>query len=171
MAATADLDDVAKGRALQAGDDADAAGEGWEWALVGEDAFATELLLEGLDCGQESADAGGLHGFGDELELTAGLVDGELAGDSDSVAVLGAEAEELALTPEENDGELRFAVLEGEVGVAAGCGTPVGDFALDGDVAVGALDEGADAADELSDSENLLCDRWSSVLWGRRGIS
>ncbi len=151
VAAAADLDDVAEGCALEAGDDADAAGEGGKRAPVGEDAFAAELFLEGLDGGEEGSDADGLHGFGDELELASGFVDGEGAGDADGVAVFGLEAEELSLAAEEDDGELGVAVLEGEVAVAAGGGTPVGDFAFDGDAAVGALDEGADAADELGD--------------------
>ena len=147
VAATADLDDVAEGCALEAGDDADAVGEGGEGALIGEDAFVAELFLEGLDGGEEGADADGLHGFGDELELAAGLVDGELAGEADGVAVFGAKAEGLGGAAEEDDGELGIAVLQGEVTVAAGGGTPVGDFTFDGDVAVGPLNEGADAAD------------------------
>jgi hypothetical protein len=84
------------------------------------------------------------------LELAAGLVDGEGAGDADGVAVLGTEAEEAGLAAEEDDGELGFRVLEGEVTVAGGGGAPVGDFAFDGDVAVGALDEVADVADEVA---------------------
>ena len=172
VAAAADLDDVAEGRALQAGDDADAAGEGGEGALVGEDAFAAELFFERLDGGEEGADADGLHGFGDELELASGFVYGELAGDADGVAVFGLEAEELGLAAEEDDGELGVAVLEGEVAVAAGGGTPVRDFAFHGDAAVGALDEGADAADELGDGQHVLRGRRGCFAWrllcGRR---
>ena len=113
-------------------------------------------FFEGLGGGEEGAEAGLLHGFGDELELAAGFVDGERAGDADGVAVFGAEAEEGGLAAEEDDGELGFGVLEGEVAVAAGGGTPVGDFAFDGDVAVGALDEVADVADEVADGEDVL---------------
>ncbi len=107
-----------------------------------------------------------LHGFGDELELAAGLVDGELAGDADGVAVFGTEAEEGGLAAEEDDGELGFAVFEREVAVAAGGGTPVGDFAFDGNVVVGSLDEVADVADELGDGEHGL----RGVLRGRRAV-
>ena len=77
VAAAADLDDVAEGCALQAGDYSDAAGEGWERALVFEEAFAAEAVFEGLRGGEQCAEAGLLHGFGDELELAAGLVYGE----------------------------------------------------------------------------------------------
>ena len=38
--------------------------------------------------------------------------------------------------------------------MAAGGGAPVGDFAFDGDVAVGALDQVADVADELADGKD-----------------
>ena len=96
--------------------------------------------------------------------MAAGLVDAELAGDADGVAVFGAEAEELGLAAEEDDGELGFRVLEREVAVAAGGGTPVGDLAFDGDVAVGALDEVADVADELAHGK----DRLRGVLRRRR---
>ena len=48
VAAAADLDDVAQGGAVEAGDHADAAGEGWEGALVFEEAFAAETVFEGL---------------------------------------------------------------------------------------------------------------------------
>ncbi len=155
VTAASDFDDVAEGGALQAGDDADAVGERREGALVVEEAFAAETVFELLGRGEKSAEAGLLHGFGDELELAAGLVHGERAGDADGVAVLGAEAEELSLAAEEDDGELGFRILEGEVAVAAGRGTPVGDLAFDGDVAVGALDEVADVADEGADGEDL----------------
>ena len=45
VAAAGDLDDVAEGGALQAGDDADAVGEGREGALVVEEAFAAEAVF------------------------------------------------------------------------------------------------------------------------------
>ncbi len=105
--------------------------------------------------------------------MAAGLVYGERAGDADGVAVLGTEAEEGGLAAEEDDGELGLRVLEGEVAVAAGGGTPVGDFAFDGDVAMGALDEVADVADELADGKDVLsgsCAEGEGVLRGRRGF-
>ncbi len=105
-----------------------------------------------------------LHGFGDELELAAGFVDGERAGDADGVRhPWDGNGGELRLAAEEDDGELCFRVLESEIAVAAGRGTPVGDFAFDGDVAVGALDEVADVADELAHGKDV-------VLRGRRGF-
>ncbi len=51
VSTTTDLDDVAEGRASQAGDDSDAVGEGREGALVVEEAFAAELVFEGLGGG------------------------------------------------------------------------------------------------------------------------
>ena len=77
MAAATDLDDVAEGGALQAGDDSNAVGEGWEGALAVEEAFAAEAFFEGLSGGEECAEAGLLHGLRDELELAPGFVHGE----------------------------------------------------------------------------------------------
>ncbi len=88
--------------------------------------------------------------------MAAAFVDGEGAGDADGVAVLGAEAEELGLAAEKDDGELRFRVFESEIAVAAGGRPPVGDFTFDDNVAVGALDQVANVADELADAEHVL---------------
>jgi len=162
---TADLDDVAEGGALEAGDDSYAVRERGKGSLVVEEAFATELVFEGLGGGEEGSEAGLLHGFGYELELAAGLVDRERAGDADGVAVLGPEAEKGGLAAEEDDGELRFRVFEGEIAVATGSGTPVGDFAFDDGVAVGALDEVADVANEVADGEHLRRGRWAGRGW------
>jgi hypothetical protein len=160
VATAADLDDIAQCRPVQAGDDADAAGELRERAGVVEEALTAEAGFELLHGGEQSAEAGLLHGFSDELELAAGVVDGELAPQADGVAVFGPEAEELGLAAEEDDGELRVAVLEREVAVAAGCRTPVGDLAFDRDLRVGALDERAEGTDELADGEDV-------GLWSR----
>ena len=150
VAATGYGDDVADNRAGGRGDDADALREGWEWALaVGvEEAFGEEAGLELLEGELERSGAAGLQRFGDELELAAALVDGDAAADEDGEAVGGAEAEELRLAAEEDDGELSFAVLESEVDVAGGSGAAVGDLAFDPEVGVGGLDLLADAGDE-----------------------
>jgi len=93
VTAAADLDDVAQGRALQAGDDADAAREGGQRAVAVEEAFPAEALLEALDGGEQRALADLFHGLGDELHLAAALVDAELAAQADGVAVFGLEAQ------------------------------------------------------------------------------
>jgi hypothetical protein len=51
-------------------------------------------------------------------------------------AVLGAEAEKHGLAAEEDDGELRVCVLEGEVNVAGGRRAVIRDLALHPNVAV-----------------------------------
>jgi hypothetical protein len=114
---------------------------------------------------EEGAEPGLLHSLGDELELAAGFVDGERARDADGVAVFGLEAEELCLAPEEDDGELGFGVLEGEVVVTGGGGAPVRDFAFDEYVAMGALDEIANVADEVADGEHVLRGRRRLKGW------
>jgi hypothetical protein len=128
-------------------------GEGGQGAFAGgvEEAFCEEAgfeLVEGLE---EGAGAAELEGFGDELELAARLVDGDGAAGADFVAVFGAEAKEGGLAAEEDDGELGFAVFEGEVEVAGGCGAEVGDLAFYGYGTVLGFDLGADLGDEGSD--------------------
>jgi hypothetical protein len=46
-------------------------------------------------------------------------------------AILGTEAQQHGLAAEEHHRQLGIGVLEGEVNVAGGGGTEVGDFALD----------------------------------------
>ncbi len=65
VAAAGDFDDIAEGCALEAGDDADAVGEGREGASVVEEAFAAETLFELLGRCQQRSQAGLLHSFGD----------------------------------------------------------------------------------------------------------
>ena len=154
MAAADNVDDVADGGAVGAGDDADTVGKGGEGLLGAvEEAFAAEAVAELLEGELEGAGAAGAEGFGDELELAARLVgDGDAAADLDGEAVFGLEGEELGLGAEEDDGELGVAVLEGEVDVAGGGGAAVGDFAFDVEQAgVEVLDVAAELGDELAD--------------------
>ncbi len=83
VATADDGNDVADDGSGGRGDDADAVREGRQGALaVGvEEAFVGEAALELLEGELEGACASGLHGLGDELELTSGLVDGDAASD------------------------------------------------------------------------------------------
>jgi hypothetical protein len=105
-------------------------------------------LLEGE---LERAGADGLHGFRDELELAALLVDTDAAADQDVEAIFRTKAEKHGLAAKENDGQLGVCILEREVEMAGGGGAIVGDFAFDPDVAVLFFDEFADLGDELAD--------------------
>ena len=116
-----------------------------------EEAFGFEALLELFEGELERACADRLHGFGDQLHLSALLVDADAAANQDMKAVFRAKAQEHGLAAEEDDGELGVGVLEGEVDVAGGGGAIVGDFAFDPDVAVLLLDEFADLGDEFAD--------------------
>ena len=80
-------------------------------ALAGgvEEAFGFEAVAEAFEGELEGSGAAKFEGFGDELELATGLVDADAAAGSDLVAVFGAEAEELGLAAEEDDGKLGFA--------------------------------------------------------------
>ncbi len=70
------------------------------------------------------------------------------AADEDGEAVGWFEAEQDSLAAEDDDGELGFAVLEGEVEMAGGGESTVGDFTLDPEVGVAGLDLLADFRDE-----------------------
>jgi len=156
VAAADDGDDVAHDSSGRRGDDADGAGEVGQGALAGgvEETFGEEAGFELFKGELKGAGATGFESFGDELELAAGLVDRDSAANEDGEAVGGLEAKEEGLAAEEDDGELGFAVLEGEVEVAGGGGAEVGDFALDPDVSVVALDVLADSGDEVADGPN-----------------
>jgi hypothetical protein len=129
-----------------------------------EEAFCEQAGFELLEGELEGAGAARLHGLGDELELAAGLVDGDAATDEDGEAVGGTEAEELGLAAEEDDGELRVCVLEGEVEVAGGSGAAVGDLTLDPEIGVSGFDLLPDAADEIGYGPD------AALGDGRRGL-
>ena len=63
----------------------------------------------------QAAGADRLHCLSHQLKLAALLVDAHFAAHAKMQAVLGAEAEKHGLAAEEDDGQLRFGVLEREV--------------------------------------------------------
>ena len=111
---------------------------------------ASRRALSWSKASWKGAGAAGLEGFGDELELAAGLVDGDAAACQDGEAVLRAEAEEQGLAAEEHDRKLGVAIFEREIDVAGGRGPAVGDLAFDPDVVVVAFELLADAGDQVA---------------------
>ncbi len=152
MAAGDDVEEVANDGPGARGDDADGFWEGGERALAFgvEEAFGFEAFLELFEGELERSGADRLHGFGDELHLSALLIDADATANEDVEAVFRAEAEEQGLTAEEDNGELRVSVLEREINVAGRGGTVVGDFAFNPDIAILLLDQLADLGDELA---------------------
>jgi len=148
------------------GDDTDAVGEGRKWALARgvEEALSEQAGFELFEGELECARAKRFEGFGDELELAALFVDGDAAAREHREAILRAKAEELCAIAEEDDGQLRVAVLEGEIEMAGGGGAAVGDFTFDEDVWVIMLEAAADGGDEFGDGEDAA--GWG--LWRRR---
>jgi hypothetical protein len=148
------VDDVAEGGSAGAGDDADAVGEGREWAFAGliEEAFGGETALELLEGELECAFSARAHGLCDELEGATGLVDGDAAAEFHVHAVFGLKGQERGTAAEHDDGELGVAVFEGEVQVTGGGGTAVRDFAFDREEAgVGGFESLAELVEELAD--------------------
>ncbi|SPE24137.1 hypothetical protein SBA5_430016 [Candidatus Sulfotelmatomonas gaucii] len=88
-------------------------------------------MLEGK---LQRACADRLHGFGHKLHLTALLIHAQAAADQDMKAIFRPKAEKHDVAAEKYDGELRLGVLEGEVDMARGCWTEIGDLAFDPNV-------------------------------------
>jgi len=171
MAAADDVDDVVQDGAAGGSDHADCARECRQRALaVGvEQALGEQAGLELLEGELERAGAARLQGLGDELQLAAGLVDGDAAAREDSEAVLRAKAEQVGLLAKEHNLELGIAVFEREVDVAGGCGTAVGDLATDPDVLVLLLDLAANAGDEVADTPDAALGECGGGLGEGRG--
>ena len=164
MAAADDVEKVANDGAGGRSDDADGARKRGQrlLALGVEEAFGLEAFLQLLEGELQRAGADGLHGFGDELHLAALLVDADAAAHQHVQAVFRAEAKQHGLAAEENDGQLRVGVFEGEVDVAGRRGAEVGDFAFDPDVAVLLLDQFAHLRDQLAHRPDAARGRGSS---------
>lgn len=64
------------------------------------------------------------------------------------------------MAAEHDDGELGFAVLEGEIDMAGGGGAAVGDFTFDPEVGIGVFDVLTDVADQGSDGPDATLDGW-----------
>ncbi len=142
VAAIDDVQKVADHRARGRSDNAHRSREHGQrlFALGVEEAFNLEPLLQLLKCQLERAGANRFHGFGDELHLAALLVDAHAAAHQHVQTILRPKTEQHRLAAEENDGQLRFGVLQGEVNVAGRSGTIIRDLALNPNVAVLLLD-------------------------------
>jgi hypothetical protein len=157
-----DVEEVANDGAGGGSDDADGARKCRERALTGgvEEAFGLKAFFELLEGELKGAGADGLHGFSDELELSALLVDADAAADEDVEAIFGAKAEEDGLATEENDGQLGVSVFEREVEMSGRGRAVVGDFAFNPDVAVLLLDEFTDLGDKFADGPDAALMMW-----------
>ena len=178
VTASANLDDVAQGRPMQAGDDADAARERRQGTLTVEEALTAETLFEALHRSQHGAKADLLHPVDNELHLAAALVDTELTPKPDGIAVIGTEAQERGLATEKHGGELSACVFEREVTMTTAGRSPVRDFTFHGDLPEATFDDAAHVADKGGDSPSLGWSGWPGFwgsgdcedLWiGRRG--
>ena len=95
-----------------------------------------------------------LHGLGNQLQLPPALIDRNASAHQDSQPILWAEAQQLGLSAKQNDGELRFAILQREVHVAGSRGAAVRDLALDPDVRVRRFRAEADVGNKGADRED-----------------
>ena len=159
MAAADDVEEVADDGAGGRSDDADGARKhGQRLFAVGvEEAFGFEPLLELLKGKLQRARADRFHGFGDQLQLAALLVNADAAADQHVQAILRAKAEKHRLAAEENDGKLGVGVLQREIDVAGGRGPEVRNLAFDPDVAVLLLDKLAHLSDQIANGPDAPC--------------
>lgn len=153
-----DIEHVLEGGTGGGGDDRDGGGHGGDglFEVLGEEPFGGEFLFEGFELELEGACAGGEDAADDELVLTAGFVDGEVALELEGEAVVHGDEDLLGGVFEEDAGELSGGVFEGEVAVAAGLAAEVADFAFDPEIAESGFDGVAEAAGELGDGEDAF---------------
>lgn len=157
IAAFDHVQNIVKGRAIGAGDEADTSREPRDWAFARwrEEAFGIEFLLEAFEGGLEFAFALQFEVYQAELILAARFVNSHLALNDDFLAVLKEGAiEAAAIGLEENATDLGVLVFECEVGVAGGLEAEVGDFAGDPREADGGFEGAPDFGGEFGDGED-----------------
>ncbi len=145
-------DDGAGGR----GDDADNAGQEWQFAFLCliEEAFCAELLLALFEQRHQGADAGGLQRFDHDLVFGRTGERRDFTGGDDFKAFLRLEAEGRENAAPDHGVDLGLVVLQCEVAVAGGMGAAIaGDFAANADVAVRRLQRLFDRTGELGDRQ------------------
>jgi hypothetical protein len=131
---------IAQRRRAQRGDDADPARKIRQRPLARgvEQALGLQLRLEAQELLVERTLAGGLQGFGNELKLTARLVERDAATAAHALPVLRREAQLRGAAAKQRAAQecaLAVGILQAEVAVTAGGARETGDLALDADVA------------------------------------
>jgi hypothetical protein len=153
-----DVEEIAQSGTGGGGDEAEAAGEGGQgaFALGSEESGGGEFFFEGGEAGLEGALADFFDEFDDHLDLAAGFVNGDFTPGADFEAIAEFEsAQRAGISREEDAGELRGFVFEGEVVVAGGLAAVVGNLAFDPDEAEGGFEGAADAGGDFADGENF----------------
>ena len=156
-AASQDVEDVANGRAVRAGDHGDALRQHRDGPLaVGvEEPFIRQPFLELLEGELQRAQARGLRHHRVELELAFLFVDGEPPAHDELQSVLDAEAEEARVGGEEDHAHLRARVLDREVEMSGRGARVVRHFAFHGDVVV-TIEIEIELPDQLAHCEDAL---------------
>ena len=173
MAAGENVENILNGGAARRGDDADSPGKRGQRFLAcgGEEALGGELGLELLEGDLEGSGAHRLHVFGEQLHFAASLVHRDASASDDLHPVLRTEAQQAGLGTKHDDAELRVAVLQGEVEMAAFGGTIVGDFALNPDIGKSFFEVGADGGDQFPHGINAARGYFGGKLEGKLRIA
>ena len=152
IAAPQHPDDVAQRRAVERGDDADAARQRRQRPLARlvEQALGGQPVAQLLEGQLQRAQPARLHVLADQLVLAARVVDAEPAAGHDVHAVLGLEAQQLQRRAEHHALHLRVGVLEGEVEVAGVPDPGARELAFDPDLGEARLDQVAQRGGELA---------------------
>src|ERR1051325_1648658 len=156
-AAADDVENVADGRALRAGDDGDARRQHRDGllALGIEEPLLGQAALQLLEGELERAQPGGLGGDGIELELALLLVDRQAPAHDQLQSVLDAEAEEARRGREHHHAHRCPRVLDREVEMPRRRARVVRHLAFDRNVVVAVKIE-VDLADQLADLIDAL---------------
>ncbi|MNF70388.1 hypothetical protein D3C76_675350 [compost metagenome] len=150
-------DDVADHRTGGGADDADALRMSRQrnLAVGAEQAFGTELFLQGIEGQAQCTVTGGLDGVENQLVVATALEQRDLASHFHRQAVFERLAHPRCILPEQGTTHLGAAVLEGEIHVAGGGAGEVGNLAFDPDAAEHVFEQHPRTAVELADGEDF----------------
>ncbi len=143
MAAAHDVEEVSNDGARRRGNHADSTWKRRQWPLaIGvEEAFGFEPLPQLFKGKLQRSGADRFHGFADQLQLAALLVDAYPAPHQHMESVRGTKTKQQRLTPEKHHRQLSLSVFQGEVKVTGGRWPQIGNLAFDPHIAVSLLDQ------------------------------
>ena len=125
-----------------------------------EQAFLREALLEFLEGELQRAQTFGQELAGDELILSASLVDADVAERDDLQSVFKREPDLGGDATKQHDGQLRVGVLQREIDVAGRRRAEIGNLAFDPQAGKLLFKQVLDASRQIGNAENLRGRVW-----------
>jgi hypothetical protein len=121
-----------------------------------EEAFIRELFLELFERQLQRAEAGWLHGYGIELELSLLFVESQSPANDELQSVLDSEAKEAGIRGKKDHAHLRAGVLDRKIKMSGSGADDVRGLSLDAYVVV-SKEIRVDLTDELTYFPDALC--------------